>query len=78
VSMMRRDKDEKAADIIRQVRKCMHELENTYIQSMAELFGQKDAVLALKEREIYHHLRDAGRNLSVTVDILHRIIVELV
>lgn len=78
VSMMRHHTtDDEAPETIRQIRKCIHEVEDAYIQSMAELFHQKDAVLALKEREIYHHLRDAGRNLSLTVDILHRIIVVL-
>jgi uncharacterized protein Yka (UPF0111/DUF47 family) len=71
------DKNEKAPEMVRQIRKSIHEVENTYIESMAELFRQKDAVLALKKREIYHHLRDAGRNLSLTTDILHRIIVVL-
>jgi hypothetical protein len=33
---------------------------------------------SLKKREIYHHLRDAGRNLSITVDILHRIVVGVI
>jgi hypothetical protein len=29
----------------------------------------------LKRREIYHHLRDAGRALQNTVDILHTVVV---
>jgi len=75
--MHRHNKDEKATELVRQIRKCIHEVEDTYIQSMAELFRQNDAVVALKKREIYHHLRDAGRNLSLTTDVLHRIIVIL-
>jgi len=78
VRMMHHQADDgEASETIRQIRACIHEQEDVYIQSMAELFRQNDAVLALKEREIYHHLRDAGRNLSLTVDILHRIIVVL-
>lgn len=77
VSMMSPVKDEGASDLIKKVRKCVHVVENTYISAMAEVLAQHDAMLALKSREIYHHLRDGGRNLGLTVDILHRIIVEL-
>jgi uncharacterized protein len=59
------------------IRKHAHEIEDTYIESMSSLFLQDDAIMAIKKREIYHHLRDAGRNLNSTVDILHRIIVAM-
>jgi sulfur transfer complex TusBCD TusB component (DsrH family) len=63
--------------MIRQIRKHTHEIEYTYIESMALLFLQDDVIMAIKKREICHHLRDAGRNMNSTVDILHRIIMAL-
>jgi uncharacterized protein Yka (UPF0111/DUF47 family) len=66
-----------AQGMIRQIRKHAHEIEDTYIESIALLFLQDDAIMAIKKREIYHHLRDAGRSLNSTVDILHRIIMAL-
>jgi hypothetical protein len=63
---------------IQQIRKHTHEIEDTYIESMALLFLQEDVMMAIKKREIYHHLRDAGRNMNSTVDILYRIIVAMV
>ena len=32
---------------------------------------------ALKQREVYHHIKDASTNLDDAVDLLHRIIVRL-
>jgi len=66
---------EKAERLIRDIRKEEHEVENVYISAMAELFKKGDAFDAMRKREIYHHLKDAGRSLSSTVDTLHRIIV---
>ncbi len=66
-----------APGMIHEIRKHTHEIEDTYIESMALLFLQEDAIMAIKKREIYHHLRDAGRNLRSTVDILHRIIMAM-
>jgi uncharacterized protein Yka (UPF0111/DUF47 family) len=74
---MMHDHSEQAPTLIRQVRAQVHAIENAYIVAMAELFDQNDAILAMKNREIYHHLRDAGRNMGATVDVLHRIIVAL-
>ena len=39
---------------------------------MKEVFLLPDHMMVLKKREIYHHLKDAGRALSATADILHR------
>jgi hypothetical protein len=64
-----------AEKLIRDIRKSEHEIENIYIEAMAEAFKRADAPEAMKKREIYHHLKDAGRSLSATVDILHRIVV---
>jgi len=64
-----------AEKLIRDIRKTEHDIENIYIEAMAEAFRRADAPEAMKKREIYHHLKDAGRALSSTVDILHRIVV---
>jgi uncharacterized protein len=61
--------------LIRDIRKSEHEIEKVYIEAMSELFRKGDAFYALRKREIYHHLKDAGRSMSSTVDILHRIVV---
>ena len=66
-----------APGMIHQIRIHTHEIEDTYIESMALLFLQQDAIMAIKKREIYHHLRDAGRNLNSTVYIFHRIIMAM-
>lgn len=59
------------------MRQTEHDIEKTYVACMACLFNTNDAIEAMKKREIYHHLKDAGRALSITIDILHRIVVEL-
>lgn len=68
---------EQAENIIRKIREEEHEIERLYIEAMNLLFASRDALDALRKREIYHHLKDASRNLSITVDILHRIIVSV-
>jgi uncharacterized protein len=60
---------------IRKTRDAIHTLDDSYIAAMKELFGSGEAIDALKRREIYHHLRDAGRALRDTVDILHQAVV---
>ena len=60
---------------IREARDAIHVLDDTYITAMKELFRSGEAIDALKRREIYHHLRDAGRALRDTVDILHQALV---
>jgi len=47
-------------------------IEETYVLGMQEVFLLPDHMMVLKKREIYHHLKDAGRALSATADILHR------
>ena len=59
------------------MRQTEHDIEKTYVACMACLFDTEDVMGAMKKREIYHHLKDAGRALSITIDILHRIVVEL-
>jgi uncharacterized protein Yka (UPF0111/DUF47 family) len=67
----------KADAMIRGMRAQEHDIEKLYVQSMAVLLKGRDAFDALRKREIYHHLKDAGRSLGGTVDTLHRIIVGL-
>jgi len=76
VRMMECDR-EAAESSIPKARDSEHIIEDTYIESMRVVFDSEDPVRAMQKREIYHHLKDAGRNLSITVDILHRIIVGL-
>jgi uncharacterized protein Yka (UPF0111/DUF47 family) len=60
---------------IREARKAMRAIEADYIAGMQDLFSTGDPMIALRKREIYHHLRDAGRALRSTVDILHKAVV---
>jgi uncharacterized protein len=76
VRLLKEHPDE-ADNNIRRLREYEHEIEKTYVRCMVQVFANDDAILAMKKREIYHHLKDAGRNLSITVDVLHRIIVGL-
>ncbi len=64
-------------ELIQKSRGAINEIEAIYITSMAELLHTDDAMAALRKREIYHHLRDAGRALRNTVDILHTAVVGL-
>jgi len=62
---------------IRQARDAYNALEDRYIQSMAVLLMTSDAMQAIRTREIYHHLRDAGRAMRDTLDILHNAVIDL-
>jgi hypothetical protein len=62
---------------IRHARNAYNELEEVYISGMAELLRTNDAMNAIRIREIYHHLRDAGRAMRDTLDILHNAIIDL-
>jgi len=76
IQIMERSPEE-AENIIKKIRKQDHDIESLYIEAMNLMFGSGEALDALRKREIYHHLKDAARNLSITVDILHRIIVSV-
>jgi uncharacterized protein Yka (UPF0111/DUF47 family) len=67
----------KAQRMIREMRQKESEIEKIYVADLAVLFSTNEPMEAMKKREVYHHLKDAGRALSITIDILHRIIVEL-
>ncbi|GAB7015224.1 DUF47 domain-containing protein [Methanogenium cariaci] len=64
-------------DSIRKGRKHVHMIEDRYITCMADLFGSDDAMNAMKKREIYYHLRDAGKALRITLYIMHKAMVGL-
>jgi len=67
----------RAQGMVRQMRRWEKEIENTYVEAMATAFRTEGPVGILKRREIYHHLKDAGQHLRITIDILHRIAVGL-
>ncbi|KGP75754.1 PhoU family transcriptional regulator [Desulfosporosinus sp. Tol-M] len=60
------------------IRKAQSAIENEYRAGMVVLFNSPDAMQALKYREVYHHIKDAGVNLGYTTDVLHKIIVRVV
>jgi uncharacterized protein len=62
---------------IRHARDAYNALEDRYILGMAVLLKTNDAMLAIRTREIYHHLRDAGRAMRNTLDILHNAVIDL-
>ncbi|KAF5045908.1 hypothetical protein DSECCO2_476310 [anaerobic digester metagenome] len=62
---------------IRTARAAMHGIEDAYIEGLVRVFREDDPKEALRKREIYHHLRDGGRALRGTVDVLHRVVVGL-
>ncbi len=64
-----------AGNLIPKMREEERLIEKTYVQNMVDVFAIDEPIIAMKKREIYHHLRDAGRHMSITVDVLHRIIV---
>jgi uncharacterized protein Yka (UPF0111/DUF47 family) len=66
-----------ADGMIKDMRRSEREIEVLYVTTLAMVFESEAPLEAIKKREVYHHLKDAGRTLSVTIDILHRIIVEL-
>ncbi|KNZ41915.1 DUF47 domain-containing protein [Acetobacterium bakii] len=65
-------------DTVVKMRNIHIEIEKLYRDGMITLFAGKDPMVALKMREVYHHIKDASSNLEETVDVLHRIIVRLI
>lgn len=59
--------------LIMRVRDEEGRVEDIYILGMKEVFLFPDPTMILKKREVYHHLKDAGRALSATADVLHRV-----
>jgi uncharacterized protein Yka (UPF0111/DUF47 family) len=62
---------------IRHARDAYNMMEELYISGMTDLLRTNDAMHALRTREIYHHLRDAGRAMRDTLDILHNAVIDL-
>ena len=62
---------------IRHARDAYNALEDRYILGMAVLLKTTDAMQAIRTQEIYHHLRDAGRAMQDTLDILHNAVIDL-
>lgn len=71
------DDKAKVENEIRHARDAYNALEDRYILGMAVLLKTNDAMQAIRTREIYHHLRDAGRAMSDTLDILHNAVIDL-
>ncbi len=76
VRAMGRDK-KRVEELIHSARSAMRTIDDIYIQSMAKILRTDDPMDAIRKREVYHHLRDAGRALRTTVDILHHAVVGL-
>ncbi|NMB77640.1 MAG: DUF47 family protein [Methanomicrobiales archaeon] len=64
-------------DEIRKARDFYNALEDHYIAGMTELLKTNDVMHAMRTKEIYHHLRDAGRAMRDTLDILHNAVIDL-
>jgi uncharacterized protein len=67
----------RAEEEIRHARDAYNALEDRYILGMAVLLKTSDAMQAIRTREVYHHLRDAGRAMRDTLDILHNAVIDL-
>ncbi|ADU25616.1 DUF47 domain-containing protein [Ethanoligenens harbinense] len=52
-------------------------IEQLYQDGMTIVFKSNDPMHALRQREVYHHIKDASANLEDAVDVLHRIVVRL-
>jgi len=62
---------------IRNARNACNALDEVYITGMAELLRTSDAMVVIRTQEIYYHLRDAGRAMRDTLDILHNAVIDL-
>jgi uncharacterized protein len=68
----------KSQQNILKMRESHIEIERLYRDGMVAVFKGSDPMHALKQREVYHHIKDASVNLEYTVDIFHRIVVRRV
>jgi uncharacterized protein len=76
IKSLNTDKDT-VEDEIRHARDAYNAIEECYIAGMTELLKTNDAMCAIRTREIYHHLRDAGRAMRDTLDTLHNAVIDL-
>ena len=67
----------KVEEEIRHARESYNAIEDRYMMGMAVLLKTSDAMQAIRTREIYHHLRDAGRAMRDTLDTLHNAVIDL-
>ncbi|HEY8888986.1 MAG TPA: DUF47 family protein [Clostridium sp.] len=65
----------KSQQNITKMREAHIELDLLYRDGMVSIFKGSDPMYAIKQIEVYHHIKDASVNLENTVDIFHRIVV---
>jgi len=65
----------KSQQNIIKMREAHIELDVLYRDGMVTIFNGSDPINAIKQVEVYHHIKDASVNLQNTVDIFHRIVV---
>ncbi len=65
---------EKQVGTVRHATKAVRE---AYYECLHDVAHETNVNLALRRREIYHHLKDAGVMMDNTTNILHRIIVRV-
>ncbi|WP_411681384.1 DUF47 domain-containing protein [Clostridium thailandense] len=68
----------KSEEFVRPMREKENSIEKLYRKGMCILFNNSDTMEALKRREVYHHIKDAGKCLGDTIDVFHKIVVRLV
>jgi uncharacterized protein Yka (UPF0111/DUF47 family) len=66
-----------AEDEIKPVRKATKHIREAYYDCLSDIAKEHDISLALRRREVYHHLKDTGVMMDLTTDLIHRIIVRL-
>ncbi len=59
------------------IRQTHDRIEQFYRDAMSAVFRSDNPMEALRQREVYHHIKDASANLDSAVDILHKIVVRL-
>lgn len=62
---------------IAQIRQTHDQIEQMYRDAMSAVFKSDNPMEALRQREVYHHIKDASAFLDSAVDILHKIVVRL-
>lgn len=67
-----------AEDFVHPMREKESSIEQFYRKGMVIQFNHSDTLEALKRREVYLHIKDAGKCFGDTVDVFHKIVVRLV
>lgn len=68
----------KAEDFVHSMREKESSIGQLYRKGMVIQFNHADTIEALKRREVYLHIKDAGKCFGDTVDVFHKIVVRLV